>query len=306
MTEIVIRNAVYTNAGNVDMVWDSARNVASSATFLGVNYYAWSQFNAYASITTLLLGESTQINSDVKYPYATFDISDNFAYGNMFYYGSTYVLFKNLFIICRLRNNGKFGHIISYGTNHGGFPNSNPMNWTGVSLSIFHDTSGNHTYLYCRVGRNYKTVRTNNFNFNTIHTFSIENVNTVGQDVVFKWNNHTLCTISNIVFGQQGYEAYNCFMDNGNAIYFQIGAGQIAGFNLPFNSVLQQQQNAVAQCYTIGVGQITDSLMEMIFYRYAYSHVPLNINQVQTYTIGEDLGTVFGTTTNFSGNMQIL
>ena len=60
------------------------------------------------------------------------------------------------------------------------------------------------------------------------------------------------------------------------------------------------------QCYAIGVGKTTDDLMEMIYSRYNYAHTPLNINQTHTYTIDGTLGTVFGTTTNFSGNMQIL
>jgi hypothetical protein len=95
-------------------------------------------------------------------------------------------------------------------------------------------------------------------------------------------------------------------MVSNSARYVQFGAGEIAGFNLPFNSVLQTEQNGVSQCYAIGVGQLTDNLMEMIFIRYNYAHVPLNINQTHTYTIDGTLGTIFGTTTNFSGNMQIL
>jgi hypothetical protein len=54
------------------------------------------------------------------------------------------------------------------------------------------------------------------------------------------------------------------------------------------------------------MGKITDDLMTMIYSRYNYEHLPLNITQTDTYVIDGTLGTIFGTTTNFSGNMQIL
>lgn len=308
MTEIIIRNGVPTRAGNISIVWDSVRNSNNSATVLdGENYYTWNSYDG----NHILLGATTQIKNifmPFKRPYVYLDISESFTYGNVFYYGATITRFQNAFIICKVRNNGKFNHILSFGWNYnnGGSLADKSMSWSGVSLSIFHDSSGNHSYIYCRVGRNYKTVRTNNFDYTTLHTFSIENVDTAGQDVSFKWNNHELCTIANIVEGVDGYTAYNTYVQSGLTRYPQIGAGEIAGFNLPFNSVLQTEQNGIEQLYAIGVGQITDNLMNMIYDRYSYSHVPLNINQTNTYTIDATLGTVFGTTTNFSGNMQIL
>lgn len=311
MTEIILRNAVPTRAGNIAIVWDAARNDNSSAIVIDdTNYYVWSDYNDTGNLN--LVGETIQLEQDImpfNRPYAYLDISESFTYGNLFYYGSAVQQFQNIFIVCKVRNNGQFGHILSYGSNYsdgGTFPNSNSMFWSGVSLSIFHDSSGNHTYIYCRVGRNYKTVRTNNFDYTTLHTFSVANADTSGQSVIFKWNNHTLCTISNITNGTDGYTTYNCNMVSNSARYVQFGAGEIAGFNLPFNSVLQTEQNGISQCYAIGVGQLTDDLMEMIYNRYNYTHVSLNINQTNTYTIDGTLGTIFGTTTDFSGNMQIL
>jgi hypothetical protein len=313
MTEIIIRNGVLTRAGDIDIVWDAARNFNNFATYINnANYYAWSAYNNNG----LLLGKTTQLVDVImpfKRPYAYLDFDESMTDGNVFYYSnidSGIQAFNNAFIICKVRNNGKFNHILSFGWSYNTNSSilaSKTMFWSGVSLSIFHDSSGNHTYIYCRSGRNYKTVRTNNFDYTTLHTFSIENVDTIGQDVSFKWNNHLLCTIANIQNGVDGYNSNNTYIGlSGLASYPQIGAGEIAGFNLPFNSVLQVEQNGVEQLYAIGIGQITDNLMEMIYMRYNYSHVPLNINQTHTYTINGTMGTIFGTTTNFSGNMQIL
>lgn len=307
MTEIIIRNAVPTRAGLIPYIWDAARNDNSSPIVInGTNYYVWSDYND--TTVNNLVGETIQLEQDVmpfNRPYAYLDISELFTYGNLFYYGPYYGQVNDIFIVCKVRNNGKFNHILSYGSNYGGtLTPTNPMFWSGVSLSIFHDSSGNHTYIYCRVGRNYKTVRTNNFDFTTLHTFSIES--NFSASVTFKWNNHTLCTMDQIINGTDGYTTYNCNMVDNYARYIQFGVGYIANFNLPFNSILQPEQNGVSQCYVIGYGKVTNDLMNMIYYRYNYNHVPLNINQIQSYTINDTLATVFGTTTNFSGNMKIL
>jgi hypothetical protein len=311
MTEIIIRNAIPTRAGNISTVWDAARNDDSSPVVInGINYYVWSDYNYSGNVE--LAGETIQIESTVMpfdRPYATLDISDAFPNGQLFYYGPAVQRFQDVFIICKIRNNGRFGHVLSFGGNYTtgiANPSAYSMLWSGISLAIFHDATGNHTYFFCRVGLNYKRVKTNNFNFNTLYCFSIENADTTGQDVVFKWGNHTLCTIPNITNGVDGYTTTNCNMVSNTARYIQIGAGQIADFNLPFNGVLQTEQNAVSQCYAIGMGKITDDLMTMIYSRYNYEHVPLNISQTDTYVIDGTLGTIFGTTTNFSGNMQIL
>lgn len=311
MTEIIIRNAIPTRAGNISTVWDAAKNDNSNAIVIGdYNYYVWSDYNYSGNVN--LVGKTIQIesvNMPFERPYATLDFSDVVINGNLFYYGTNAQRFQDVFIICKVRNNGNFGHIFSLGgnyTNGIANPSTYLMLWSGISLSVFHDTSGNHTYIFCRVGINYTRIKTNNFNFNTLHCFSVENADTTGQSVTFKWNNHILCTISNITNGVNGYTTTNCIMVDNSARYIQIGVGQIADFNLPFDGVLQTEQNGVSQCYAIGMGKVTDSLMDMIYVRYNYEHVPLNIGQTNTYVINATIGTIFGTTTNFSGNMQIL
>jgi hypothetical protein len=314
MTEIIIRNAIPTRAGNISLVWDAARNDNSNAVVInGNNYYSWSDYNY--SGNQQLVGQTVvaenYASNIFNRPYISFNYNELYVtpVGNVFYYGPATQRFQNVFIICQVANNGQFGHILSFGNsikNGSTFENTQPMYWSGVSLSLFHDITGNHTYIFCRVGLNYKRIKTNNFNFDTLYCFSIENVDTFGQDVVFKWDNHILCTIPNITNGVDGYTTANCNMVSNTARYVQIGAGKIADFNLPFNGVLQTEQNGVLRCFAIGVGKITDDLMTMIYSRYNYEHLPLNITQTDTYVIDGTLGTIFGTTTNFSGNMQIL
>lgn len=309
MTEIIIRNAVLTKAGNISPVWDASRNNDSPNIIVNsVSHKVWCDYNYTGNLDLLTPNLEIEItNMPFKRPYVFFDTSTSVTDGNIFYYGSAVQQFQNLFIVCKIRNNNKFSHILTYGANYtNDTSSSNKMFWSGISLSIYHNSGDNHTFLYCRVGTTYKTVRITNFDFDTLHTFAIENADTAGQDVRFMFNDHELCTIPNITDGVGGYTTYNCNMVSNSARYIQFGVGQIADLNLPFNSVLQTEQNAVSQCYAIGVGQLTDNLMAMIFDRYNYSHVNLIITQVQSYTIDGTLGTIFGTTTDFSGNMQIL
>lgn len=310
MTEIIIRNAVPTRAGNIEIVWDAARNDDADAVLInGEYYFVWHDYNYNSNYT--LVGKTAFIDTTTTYykrPSVYFNYQELYVtpQGSMSYYNSTYQNFSDVFIICQVNDNNSFGHILSFGGGYFNPVNTQIMSWAGVTLSIFHPVGDVHTFFYCRVGRNYTTVRVSNFDFNGLHTFSVENVGPYNQNVTFKWNNHVLCNVANIVKNTNGYTANNCVFWGNNAVYPQIGLGNITGFNLPYNSVLQTEQNGVRQCYAVGVGKITDNLMDMIYSRYNYTHVPLNINQTQTYTIDATFGTVFGTTTNFSGNMYIL
>ena len=289
MTEIILRNAIPKSAGNIALVWDSVKT--NYPTPISVNseiQFLWSDYNLHTNL--YLAGDELYFLDfpiTIGRPYVTYELIDStFFNGGIYYYGDTVQQFQDVFIICRVRNDEHFAHVISLGANQfitdiKDQYSTTKMTWSGIQLSVIHDAGTNHTCITCRVGRNYVECRTNSFDFDAVHCFSIENADTT-SDVVFKWNNTELCTIANITNGVDGYTNYNCNMISNRARYIQLGSGNIAGFNVPHHSVLHDEQNGVRECYAIGVGKITSG------------------------TIDDTLGTIFGTTTTFSGTIQIL
>jgi hypothetical protein len=312
MTEIILRNAIPKSAGNIALVWDSIKhNNATPITIDGENQFLWSDYNLNTDL--YLAGDLisfTNYSNTVGRPYVVYNLFDPTFSGGIYYYGNTVQQFQDVFIICRVRNDEHFAHVISLGANQFMTDikdqySTTKMTWSGIELSVIHDAGTNHTCITCRVGRNYVECRTNSFDFNAIHCFSIENADTV-NNVVFKWNNTELCTIANITNGVGGYTNYNCNMISNRARYIQLGSGNIAGFNIPHHSVLHDEQNGVRECYAIGVGKITSDLMHMFYLRYSVPQDAVNLNTTTSGTIDGTLGTIFGTTTTFSGTIQIL